>query len=428
MRIKSITDSSEKSCANGHNVCNCKKDATKTELSDVEEFLACNGSTNSDRIIELLLKIKPIIPKHIESQIASQVASQLNLGRNLYNGRDRFETLRIRAQILYVLACSFVPKEAKIYIDDLLRNSQDPTSRAVAALAAGNLGIEGKEFVPALIRLLRGNQYTSPVVLDLKLLPEQPDDVVWTTDRLEAIRALGCIGDPTDDTIAQLDTLANISITKTSTRIGETNAAKETLSELLSNSNRVQSDHLQSSDNVQSEERPKILHSTHLFNDQDGRNISGSDLLGVPNLVAFFYTSCRNPARCSTTTSQVLHLRHYLDELQISASVNLSLITLEPDVDNPERLKAYADLRGIICDSRFRFLKPDSLTLSEMSSAVDLSVSRCCNTITNHEATLFLLDEYGRLVNRYSVGSPTLSLQSVAEELRKISQERLEKA
>ncbi|WP_053991280.1 SCO family protein [Mangrovimonas sp. TPBH4] len=427
MRIKSITDSSDKSCANGHNVCNCKRDVTKTELSDVEEFLACNGSTNSDRIIELLLKIKQIIPKHIESQIASQVASQLNLGRDLYNGRDRFETLRIRAQILYVLASSFVPKEAKIYIDDLLRNSQDPTSRAVAALAAGNLGIEGKEFVPSLIQLLSGNQYASPVVLDLKSFSELPDDTVWTTDRLEAIRALGCIGDPSDETIAQLNALTNISNTETGSRIKERIAAQETLSQLLSNNNSVQSARLQSSDNVLSEERPKILHSTHMFNDQDGRNISGSDLLGVPNLVAFFYTSCRNPARCSTTTSQVVHLRHYLDELQISASVNLSLITLEPEVDNPERLKAYADLRGIICDSRFRFLKPDSQTLSEMSSSVDLSVSRCCNTITNHEATLFLLDGYGRLVNRYSVGSSTLSLQSVAEELRKIGQEKLKK-
>lgn len=408
------------------NNCTCATDTNgTTELSYVEQLLACDGATTLEYVNDLLGRIVQGIPKEHESAKASHVASLLNLSHSLYQGRDRFETLQIRAQILFILSCSYVPKEASPYIDDLLRNSQDPRSRAAAAYAAGNFGSRGHKFIPALIRIITGSQLDAPVALGLHSPLDHPD-MTWTTDRLEAIRALGRIGTTTDECVAVLKVLAFDNITSTESALQEKITAREALQQLEMVPIAPPAVAIQTALDSPKHKGPEVLRQTHIFTDQNGEHISGARLMGIPNVIAFFYTSCRNPGRCSTTTSQVLLLRQFLEALQIGTDVNVSLITLEPEVDDPARLRAYGDLHSMVCDERFRLLNPDTQTLDEMSKAVDLSVSRCCNTVTNHEATLFLLDSQGILANRHSVGDPQLKMQAVAEELRKIVLENLE--
>ncbi len=386
----------------------------------VEEYLACDGATPVRQVAELLDRIAEVIPKDVPSPTASRVASELNLSRRLYQGRDRFETVQIRGQILSLLSRSYVPDDATPYLDDMLRNSQDPRSRAAAARAAGVLGPRGHELVPALIRVVTGSQLASPVALGL-LSPLDRPDATWTTDRLEAIRALGRIGTATDECSAVLNALASDRSASTGgSPHQEEVVAREALEQLAIAGSSRQSVAVPATQHARSSRRPEVLRANHVFSDQNGERIGGARLMGRPGVVAFFYTSCRNPGRCITTTSEALRLRRYLNELQTETEVNVSLITLEPEVDDPARLRAYGDLRGMVFDERFRLLNPDARTLDEMTKAVDLSVSRCCNTVTNHEAALLLLDSQGRLANRHTVGDPHLRMQAVAEELREM--------
>lgn len=382
-------------------------------ISYVEEFLACDGTAPLHEVAELLDKIAELIPKDVPSPTASRVAAELNLSRRLYQGRDRFETVQIRGQILFSLSSSYVPDETIIYIDDMLRNSQDPRNRAAAARAAGVLGLRGRELVPALIRVIKSGQLASPVALGLVSPLDRPD-AAWTTDRLEAIQALGRIGIETDHCLFVLNNLAS---GRSRLTPEEGVAAREALEQLAIARSAPRPDPLPAYQGSLGGQDPVVLRATHSFTDQNGERVTGTHLMGRPSAIAFFYTSCRNPGRCSRTTLQALHLRRALNELQIESDVNVSLITLEPDVDAPARLRAYGDLHAMVYDERFKLLNPDARTLDEMTKAVDLSVSRCCTTITNHEATLLLVDCQGKLASRHSVGNPHLRMRTVAKEL-----------
>ena len=174
-----------------------------SKLSNVEELFACDGAQPVRKVVEIIENIVELIPKKVSSRIATRVASELNLSRSLYQGRDRFETVQIRSQILSLLSRCYVPDVAIPFIDDILRNSQDPRSRAEAARAAGCLGPRGHKLVPALIRIITGGQLSSPVALGL-FSPYCNTEVTWTTDRLQAICALGRIRTPTDECKAAL--------------------------------------------------------------------------------------------------------------------------------------------------------------------------------------------------------------------------------
>ena len=389
----------------------------------IEELFAFDGATSVGQVAELLDAIAEAIPNNIPSPIASGVASMLNLSRSLYQGRDKFETVLVRGQILSLLSRTYVPDEAIDYIDDILRNSQDPMTRAAAARAAGVLGARGHGHILALVRIITSGQLASPIALGL-LSPFDHSDVAWTTDRLEAINALGRIGVASDECCKVLESLVSNGDAENSGFAHEECAAAREALELLGGARSIhRSVAAPILPVIRSRRRSKVLMAKHSFTDQNGERITGLRFLGRPSAVAFFYTSCRNPGRCSTTTLQTMQLRWHLSELKIGTEVNVNLITLEPEVDDPARLRAYGELHGMVFDERFRLLNPDVNTLDEMAKAVDLSVSRCCATITNHEATLLLLDSQGRLANRHSVGDPNLQIRSVAEELREIALE-----
>lgn len=386
--------------------------------SQLEEFLACDGATGVRHVVRLLGEIADVTPKDVPSRTASRVASTLNLNRRLYDGRDRFETVQLRAQIVCSLARSYVPDEAAPYLDDMLRNSQDPTTRAAAARAAGVLGPRGHALVPVLVRIVRGDQLASPVALGT-LSPLDRPDTAWTTDRLEAVQALGRIGTPTDACLAALYAVASDSHTSSGRSAhAEAMPASDALEALQNARPATRFARVNTVPHSRRSERPDVLRATHVFIDQDGIRLPGTRWLGRPSIIAFFYTSCRNPGRCSTTTSHVIDLRRWLVDLQIESEVNVGLVTLEPQVDDPARLRAYGELRGMVFDERCRLLIPNPRTLDELTTAVDLSVSRYRDAVTNHEAALLLLDSHGRLTTRYTVGDPDLRMRTVAEELR----------
>lgn len=72
--------------------------------------------------------------------------------------------------------------------------------------------------------------------------------------------------------------------------------------------------------------------------DQDGRSFGSAQLRGKPYVVTFVFTSC--PGVCPTITSTVRNLQTRLHARELDA--RLVTITVDPDHDTPEVLKAYA--------------------------------------------------------------------------------------
>ena len=86
--------------------------------------------------------------------------------------------------------------------------------------------------------------------------------------------------------------------------------------------------------------------------DHDGRILPLADYLGrADTVVAFFYTRCQNPNKCSLTITKLGDLQRRLDDLGM-AGIQLAAITYDPGFDLPDRLAAYARARGMILGTR----------------------------------------------------------------------------
>jgi protein SCO1/2 len=124
--------------------------------------------------------------------------------------------------------------------------------------------------------------------------------------------------------------------------------------------------------------------------DQDGARLRFADLfLGRPAVVAFFYTRCENPLKCSLTVTRLARLQPRLPDTTIAA------ITYDPAFDTPARLRAYATARGFTPSPRHRALRPSSF--EPLAAFFTSDVSRAGATITRHRLELYVLDAQARI-------------------------------
>jgi protein SCO1/2 len=90
--------------------------------------------------------------------------------------------------------------------------------------------------------------------------------------------------------------------------------------------------------------------------DQEGKPVRSADVKGKVLLVGFIYTSCEDI--CPMVTAQMKTLQDELKKAGLLGPVELLSISVDPEVDTPERLAAYA--RQFQADtSSWRFLTGD---------------------------------------------------------------------
>jgi len=115
--------------------------------------------------------------------------------------------------------------------------------------------------------------------------------------------------------------------------------------------------------------------------------------------VAFFYTRCENPNKCSLTIANLAKLQQVLGDDPLFADVRLAAVTYDPAFDTPARLKAYGRDRGMRFDERTKFVRSvDDLT--PLATFFSLSVSFGEATVNLHRIELTVLDRMLQPVSR----------------------------
>lgn len=89
--------------------------------------------------------------------------------------------------------------------------------------------------------------------------------------------------------------------------------------------------------------------------DQDGARLSLADLLDRTTVLAFFYTRCMNPAKCSLTVTRLAALTARSAEPVDGPGV--VAMSYDPDYDVPHRLRAYGEDRAFVFGERARFVR-----------------------------------------------------------------------
>lgn len=88
-------------------------------------------------------------------------------------------------------------------------------------------------------------------------------------------------------------------------------------------------------------DKPKKI-PTFSFTDQNGKTITNEDYLGKVYVVEFFFTTC--PTICPIMNRNLVSVQNHFKDFE---NFGVASFTINPEIDTPEVLKAYADAYGI---------------------------------------------------------------------------------
>jgi protein SCO1/2 len=137
--------------------------------------------------------------------------------------------------------------------------------------------------------------------------------------------------------------------------------------------------------------------------DQDGKTV-GLDLFrGHPVLISMFYTACRDA--CPLLIADLKRIERGLPA-STRADLRVVLVSLDPEHDTPEALRALALAQGLDT-SRWRLLRAPDDTVREIAAVLGIRYRRLPEGGFNHSSVITLLDPSGVILVRVEgLGQP----------------------
>lgn len=141
-----------------------------------------------------------------------------------------------------------------------------------------------------------------------------------------------------------------------------------------------------------------------VLENQDGRQAHLHDFTdGRPTLVAFFYTRCDNPLKCSLTITNLAAIQRQLMKESWGQSVALLAISYDSFYDLSYRIKNYGVSRGIVFNKNMQMFRavPD---INLVKDYFELGVNYTGEAVNRHVIELYILDKNGRIVKGFQRG------------------------
>lgn len=138
-----------------------------------------------------------------------------------------------------------------------------------------------------------------------------------------------------------------------------------------------------------------------VFEDQNGEAITfGEFFNGRPTIVAFFYTRCDNPLKCSLTITKLARIQQLLEAEGVVDQINTAGITYDPGFDLPERLLNYGTHRGVRFASHHRLLRARD-GIASVRKHFRLGVNFVESLVNRHRIEVYILDAGGRVAGYF---------------------------
>ena len=134
-----------------------------------------------------------------------------------------------------------------------------------------------------------------------------------------------------------------------------------------------------------------------VFEDHDGQPITfGQFFRGQPSIVAFFYTRCDNPMKCSLTVARLARVQKLLEAHGLTDQIRTAAITYDPAFDIPDRLSIYGQDRGVRLDASHRMLRAIDRN-DVLGCYFELGVNFIESLVNRHRIEAYILDAKGRI-------------------------------
>ncbi|MDJ0848739.1 MAG: SCO family protein [Myxococcota bacterium] len=131
--------------------------------------------------------------------------------------------------------------------------------------------------------------------------------------------------------------------------------------------------------------------------DQAGGEVSLDSLRGTTLLLDFVYTACPGP--CPVQTARHVELQRSLSA-EVRERTRFVSISLDPERDTPEALRAYAEARGADL-GHWSFLTGPSDAVARVVKSFGVGSLRKPDGEIEHLMATFLIDGDGRIAERY---------------------------
>jgi protein SCO1/2 len=313
----------------------------------------------------------------------------------LYAGRSSNAVVRLCGYVLAAFEQVGLPERAVPFVLDELQNGRDAYLVAAAAMAIRGLEQPTDDVVPFLLSAIRNIKYCDDKVTFATFAPRWPAPAP-TTAMTEIVKSIAWLGDWTRSARAAMEELATDGYA-----VGAD--VRSMLQSVLADLGGAHSCCHHAEQVIAPRTEPAV-HNAGMsvpagieMQDQDGQSVLSQDFFyPVPSVVAFFYTRCDNPNKCSLTVTKLAQLQRLLRQDGLSGQVRTAGISYDPGYDLPSRLRAYGRNRGVEFSDDDRFLRI-RVGFDALREFFELGVNYGPTLVNRHRIELFVLDRRGRI-------------------------------
>jgi cytochrome oxidase Cu insertion factor (SCO1/SenC/PrrC family) len=321
----------------------------------------------------------------------------------LYAGRTVNETEWLRGYILASFETVGLPARAVPFVLEELETGRNPYTVAAAARAlrgAATLPADAAGLLVMAIARLRGGDE----VVSIERFGISPSKGATTTALGELASTLGLLGPRASRAAAALSALLETAGTELAAAVhAQLVDALDAMLEPKPPSSCCHEHADAGAENARVDESPTVPEILELadvvLENQNGQRLTFAEAFaGRPSALAFFYTRCMNPEKCSLTVTRLARLARRLAAEQVEA--NIAGISYDPRFDRPGRLRTYGADRAMDFSPRCSLLRTVG-PFDPIRHALTLGVGYGPVTVNRHRLELIVLDPSMRITERF---------------------------
>jgi protein SCO1/2 len=313
----------------------------------------------------------------------------------------------MRGYLLAAFESAGLPEQALHYVFEELQSGRDAYLVAAAARALRGRESRSSDAVPYLLKAIENIKYADDALSFDSYQPTWPLPG-YTTALIEIAATLAWLGSQASSALPALRSLL-----QEPGMLSETARAKleSVVSALPVGGSGCAVLAPPSCCAHHAETAQPRVHEIHLgtdvlagveLEDQDGARVQfGEFFTGKPSVVAFFYTRCDNPNKCSLTITKLGRLQRRLAELGLDGRIHTAAITYDPEFDLPARLRSYGENREVVFSPSNRLFRTTG-ALAPLEDYFALGVSFGGTLVNRHRIEVFLLDHKGRVAGAFT--------------------------
>lgn len=373
-----------------------KNSSNHLSLSEVVSSL--NSTTTEDAYANFIDRIK----KHPKDFDKSQLTKLLSERHKVYKNRSTNVVIRMRAYTIASFEIIGTPNNALPYILEELESSFHPNMVAAAAIALRAMEKPHPQTAPYLIKAIYNIwQGDKPISFEkyhldwpLKNFTTALDELFTTLQWMEG-NAKNVLPDLNSLLFHFSEKFSKEKIALLAETIEKISQTQE-----HSDTNCCELTHLlQENESFSTDKNNHLLLNDISIEDETGTTHLWKDFfIGKPTIVAFFYTRCANPRKCTLTISNLAQIQQELIKQKLDDKVQIAAITYDPDFDSANALKTYGTSRKIQFNENTKMFRIPNGFDAVMKS-FNLGVNFTDAQVNSHRIELFLLDTKG-LVNQ----------------------------